>query len=98
MRRLGPERDGVDLPNDFRNWKRGDEANLAFLARGPQRHARQVVGVLSGSEIFAHVVRGLGAGCLLELYVGMLLGLAVQRILEAERRAKNDLVAVADQI
>ena len=81
---LRAQGDGVDLAEHLRDGEGGDETDLALLAGGAQRHARQVIGILGCSEVLSHVGRRLGTGCLLEFDVGMLDRLLVHRVLEAE--------------
>src|SRR5947208_3372718 len=95
---LGAQGDGVDLADDFRDGERRHKADLALLTGRSQRHPGQVIGILRGAEVLAHVGGRFGASRLLEFDVGVLLRLRVHRILKAEGRAENDLVAVSDQV
>ena len=98
MGHLRPEADGVDLANHLGDREGRDKADLALLAGGAERHAGQVIRVLGRTKVLTHVAGGLGPGRLLELDVGVLLGFGVHRVLEAEGRPEDDLVAIADQI
>jgi hypothetical protein len=97
VRRLGAEREGVDVPHDLGDAVGHHVADDALLGRGAGRHAREVDRVFGCAEVLGLVRLELLPCRLLEDDLRVLLPeLAVDPEFEhAERRGEDHVVAVA---
>ncbi len=93
--RLRAERERVRMTDHLGNREGDDVADLAVLRRSACGHAGEIDRVLTGAEVLGHVLGQIRSRRLLEEHVRILGRELLAE--EAERRAEDDLVAVADE-
>jgi len=96
--RLGAEREGVDVADDFRDRDGADHTQRIGLGHLAGNHARHVRAFIGAAVVGAHVLKLLVAGGVFELDTGV-----VSRHLEhglhvTKSGAKNQLVALAGHV